>query len=115
MVVDPSIFATLQKSPVTTPEAKPSESQLMVAGKIIKKGERTSVDMRADPQDADEIFEQIRQARGHADIVIVSLHSHEPSNQSERPADFVRQFAHSSIEAGASLVIGQGPHSNYAE
>ena len=94
----------------STPGAKPSDSQLMVSGKAIRRGEHTSVDIRSDPQDTNEILASIRQARGQADIVIVSLHSHEPSNQSELPADFVRQFARSAIDAGASLVIGHGPH-----
>jgi poly-gamma-glutamate synthesis protein (capsule biosynthesis protein) len=40
----------------------------------------------------------------------VSLHSHEPSNASDVPADFVRQFARAAIDAGAALVVGHGPH-----
>ena len=37
--------------------------------------------------------------------VIVSLHSHEPSNASDAPAEFVRRFAHNAIAAGAALVV----------
>jgi len=108
--VDTSTFATLQKSPLTTPEVKPSDNQLIISGRTIKKGERTSVEIRADTRDTDQILERIRQAHDQADIVIVSLHSHEPSNQSELPADFVRQFVHSAIDAGATLIVGHGPH-----
>jgi poly-gamma-glutamate synthesis protein (capsule biosynthesis protein) len=42
--------------------------------------------------------------------VVVSVHSHEPDNASEAPADFLRQFAHAAVDAGASLVVGHGPH-----
>ena len=44
------------------------------------------------------------------EVVIVSVHSHEPSNASEHAADFVREFAHEAVEAGARLVVGHGPH-----
>jgi hypothetical protein len=41
---------------------------------------------------------------------VLSLHSHEPRNHSDVPAEFVRQFARAAVEAGADLVIGHGPH-----
>ena len=40
----------------------------------------------------------------------MSLHSHEPANASEQPAVFVPRFARAAIDAGASLVVGHGPH-----
>ena len=65
---------------------------------------------RVDTSDEREITEHIRAARAAAEVVVVSIHSHEPDNRTDEPADFVRAFAHRAIDAGASLVVGHGPH-----
>jgi len=110
VTADAATFATLRQSPVATTGKNPVDGQLTVAGKTIKKGQRTAVEMVANAGDADGILEQIRSARARADIVIVSIHSHEPENASPEPAEFLKGFARSAIDAGASLVIGHGPH-----
>jgi poly-gamma-glutamate synthesis protein (capsule biosynthesis protein) len=72
--------------------------------------DRTAVRFTVNGSDRAQLLETIRRARQKAPIVIVSLHSHEPSNASDQPADFIRQFARDAIDAGASLVVGHGPH-----
>ncbi len=53
----------------------------------------------------------IREARYMADHVIVSIHSHELRTvRKEEPAQFLEEFAHRCIDAGANAVIGTGPH-----
>jgi hypothetical protein len=42
--------------------------------------------------------------------VILSIHSHEPSNVSDEPAEILRQLAHDAVDAGAQLIVGHGPH-----
>lgn len=108
VTVDPSTFATLQRSPIATKSAVPGE--LIISGTIIKEGSKTSVEMIPNEQDLQDILEKVRLARAQSDCVIVMLHSHEPRNQSDTPAEFVRSFAHALIDAGASLVVGSGPH-----
>jgi poly-gamma-glutamate capsule biosynthesis protein CapA/YwtB (metallophosphatase superfamily) len=108
VTVDPSTFATLQRSPIATKSAAPN--QLIISGTTIKKGSKTSVEMIPNEQDLQDILDQVRLARTQSDCVIVMLHSHEPRNQSDTPADFVRSFAHALIDAGANLVVGSGPH-----
>src|SRR6185503_7178218 len=56
------------------------------------------------------VLSVIRAARQDAEFVVVSLHSHEPVNDSEEPAAFARQFAHDAVDAGAQLIVGHGPH-----
>jgi poly-gamma-glutamate capsule biosynthesis protein CapA/YwtB (metallophosphatase superfamily) len=108
VTVDPSTFATLQRSPIATKSAAPN--QLIISGTIVKKGLKTSVEMIPNEQDLQDVLEQVRLARSQSDGVIVMLHSHEPRNRSDTPADFVRSFAHALIDAGATLVVGSGPH-----
>ena len=61
--------------------------------------------------DMQRIVYQIESARMQSDYVAVSIHSHEvDSDDREAPAQFLREFAHRCIEAGASVVLGHGPH-----
>ncbi len=70
--------------------------------------------------DAARILQSIREARQHADIVIVYQHNHVFSNHSfssvfteglpERlaPNDWVRRWTHAEIDAGADIVVMHG-------
>jgi len=57
------------------------------------------------------ILVSIRDAKRQADYVLVSLHAHEPrGSDRERPAEFIETFCRKCLDAGASAVIGHGPH-----
>lgn len=61
--------------------------------------------------DMERITAHIREARRQADYVLVSVHSHEFSGRSVvNPAQFLRTFAHTCIDAGADAILGHGPH-----
>ena len=109
ITVDAATFATLKASPAAE-SSKAGDNQLTVSGNRIKRGPRTVVEMVADARDAERILDQIRRARAGSGYVILTVHSHEPSNRSQQPAEFLKGFARSAIDAGASLVIGHGPH-----
>ena len=109
--VDPSTFATLSRSWLQThPATSHDPSELMLSGTVIHKGQKTTVEFVANEQDSNSVLAQIRLARSNADVVIVMLHSHEPSNESDTPAEFAQQFARAAIDAGANIVVGDGPH-----
>jgi poly-gamma-glutamate capsule biosynthesis protein CapA/YwtB (metallophosphatase superfamily) len=115
VTVDPLTFATLQKSTIATQSAEKvgnpqRENQITVAGTVIKKGPRTVVDFVPNEVDMENFLAQIKLAKSRSDIVVVMLHSHEPSNQSQPPAEFVQKIARAAVDAGANLVIGNGPH-----
>lgn len=112
VTADPITFETL-KSSAAALQAGPqpgNQNAVNLFGITIKKGARTVVDFAMDEGDLQQILDRIKKARGEADAVIVSLHSHEPSNASDAPAEFVRRFARAAIDAGAALVVGHGPH-----
>ncbi len=60
--------------------------------------------------DMAEILAVVRDARRQADWVIVTSHSHEGAASREVPADFLVTFARATIEAGADMFVGHGPH-----
>ena len=63
-----------------------------------------------DPVDLQEILKSIRQGKENSDLLIASIHAHEPGNWSNEPADFLRVLAHAAIDHGADIFIGHGPH-----
>jgi poly-gamma-glutamate capsule biosynthesis protein CapA/YwtB (metallophosphatase superfamily) len=111
ITVDEATFRTLRGSASALNAGQPAgERELMMSGTTIKKGDRTSVTFVVDQTDEREILEAIAAARRQADIIIVSVHAHEPSNASTEPAPFVQRFARAAIDAGAAIVVGHGPH-----
>jgi poly-gamma-glutamate synthesis protein (capsule biosynthesis protein) len=66
-----------------------------------------------DANDLAAITLSIKDAREMADYVVVSIHSHEGApgaNALQEPAQFVREFAHAAIDAGADVFVGHGNH-----
>jgi poly-gamma-glutamate capsule biosynthesis protein CapA/YwtB (metallophosphatase superfamily) len=62
-------------------------------------------------KDMKRIIGEIAEARKQADVVLVSLHAHEyDGSDINVPAQFIEKFARCCIDAGASAVIGHGPH-----
>ncbi|SKA39413.1 poly-gamma-glutamate synthesis protein (capsule biosynthesis protein) [Enhydrobacter aerosaccus] len=71
---------------------------------------RPAVRTTANRKDVEGILRWVREARGLADLVVVSLHAHEQGESKEVPAEFIPAFAREMIDGGADLVIGHGPH-----
>jgi poly-gamma-glutamate capsule biosynthesis protein CapA/YwtB (metallophosphatase superfamily) len=80
-------------------------------GATFRAGEKPGITTEPDPKDLKGIVAAIRDARRMSDWVIVSIHSHEGAPKDrEVPAEFLVAFAHASIDAGADLFVGHGPH-----
>ncbi len=76
-------------------------------------GENPGIYQEVVQEDCKEILEQISVARRTADWVVVSLHAHEGENGQlnvETVAPFVETFARNTIDAGADVFVGHGPH-----
>lgn len=72
--------------------------------------DQVSFSFQMDERDREELLRAIRQAKQTTDLVIVSMHTHEPGNYSKAPPDFMESFARQAIDEGADMVIGHGPH-----
>ena len=110
VTADPVTYAALRQMAIASHQTDATSSELRLSGRLIKKGAATTVELVADQNDLDDALAAIANARAAADIVVVSLHSHEPGNRSDEPAAFVQRFARMAIDRGASLIIGHGPH-----
>lgn len=89
------------------------ESNLRSVGTLdasFRAGPRPAVRTMPRAKDADAIARWVREARARADVVLVSLHSHEHGGHNEEPAEFAKAFARRMIDEGADAVVGHGPH-----
>ena len=69
----------------------------------------------ADREDLAALTHSIQDARFFADYIVASIHAHEgipgqAAGHVEIPAQFIVQYAHAAIDAGADVFVGSGPH-----
>jgi poly-gamma-glutamate synthesis protein (capsule biosynthesis protein) len=79
-------------------------------GANFRAAERPAIRTTPRTRDLEEIATWVREARGRADLVILSLHAHEQGASSEEPAEFIPAFCRRMIDEGADIVVGHGPH-----
>jgi poly-gamma-glutamate capsule biosynthesis protein CapA/YwtB (metallophosphatase superfamily) len=99
-----------QRSCEATPQS------LTFAGTRYVLDERDFNEYSPDQGDLAEIGRSIREARQHADLVIVAVHSHECQWDCDMhkgpmlPAAFLKDVAHGAINAGADVFVTTGIH-----
>ena len=79
-------------------------------GMNIRVGDMTRHVRRPSAKDLVAIIRWVEEMKLASDIAVVSIHAHEHANGKDEPADFIVEFAHAVIDAGADLVVGHGPH-----
>jgi poly-gamma-glutamate capsule biosynthesis protein CapA/YwtB (metallophosphatase superfamily) len=88
----------------------PEEGIFPMGGLNFRAADRPAIRTKAKARDVDAILRWVREARGLADVVIVSIHSHEQGATKEDPPEFLAPVVRALIEAGADLVACHGPH-----
>jgi len=77
---------------------------------VFRQAEAPGLATVCDLTDVLEISAWVADARQRADVVVVSVHSHEQGAAPHQPAAFLRTFARLMVDAGADIVAGHGPH-----
>jgi poly-gamma-glutamate synthesis protein (capsule biosynthesis protein) len=74
-------------------------------------GESPGLRTQPHPWDLKGNLESIKDASKQADWVLFTLHAHEGKhNDSEKPAEFIEEFARAAIDEGSHCFIGHGHH-----
>jgi poly-gamma-glutamate synthesis protein (capsule biosynthesis protein) len=81
-----------------------------VFGTTVFPGARDAVTVSLNEVDRDRVLHEVRNATDQGDYVVVNSHSHEPGNNSILPPDWMVEFTHDVIDAGANTFIIHGPH-----
>jgi poly-gamma-glutamate synthesis protein (capsule biosynthesis protein) len=90
------------------PAAAPGEEVMF--GALFRESDQTAVRTACRPADLDRICRWTSEAAARADVTVVSVHSHESGSSLLDPAEFLVEFAHAVIDAGADIVAGHGDH-----
>lgn len=88
----------------------PSPDLFPFQGQLYRAAGRPAIRTTARASDVEAIATWVREARGRADLVILSLHAHEQGADREEPAEFIPAFCRRMVEEGADIVVGHGPH-----
>jgi poly-gamma-glutamate synthesis protein (capsule biosynthesis protein) len=89
----------------------PADPAIFPLGDLkFRSANRAQTRTTASAKDVAAIRRWVEEARGLADLVLVSLHTHEQLGDKEVPAEFVSPFAREMIDAGADIVACHGPH-----
>jgi poly-gamma-glutamate capsule biosynthesis protein CapA/YwtB (metallophosphatase superfamily) len=78
-----------------------------------QQGDKPGVITKPDPKDMAALTHAVRDARQFADYVVASVHAHDGApggNPLETAPQFLVEYAHAMIDAGADVVVGSGPH-----
>lgn len=86
------------------------EGEFIFADRSFIVGPEFSIKTEVHQRDLEGNLRSVRHAREMADLVLVSIHAHEQGAERWHPADFIVEFAHACIDAGADMIIGHGPH-----
>ena len=87
------------------------EGELFFRGLRFRRDTETAQHTAPAKKDLDRILASVEEARRQADYVLVSIHAHEFAGKSiTEPAEFLRSFARTCIDAGADAILGHGPH-----
>ena len=110
--VDAATLETLRKMKGSLPLGRPDSGETVTLGEFIFEEGEPGVVTTADPRDLAELTHAIRDAREFANYVVTYTHAHEglPGTDNEVPADFVVEWAHAAIDAGADVYAASGPH-----
>ena len=79
-------------------------------GMNFRVGDKTRHVRRPNAKDLAAIIRWVEEAKLASDIAVVSIHAHEHATEKDEPAEFIIEFAHAVIDAGADVVVGHGPH-----
>lgn len=77
---------------------------------VVSDGEAYGESSRVHPGDEERILDRIRDASRQAQWVLVNSHTHEGGDEEYAPAEFFQDFAHRAVDAGADVVVVEGPH-----
>lgn len=87
------------------------DDMIELEGAIFELGDDEGIKTTVNEADMAQVEKSIEEAKFLADYVIISIHSHQISGTNkETPSQFLEEFAHRCIDAGADAIIGHGPH-----
>ncbi len=86
------------------------DGELQFAERSFVVGDEFGIRTEAHEKDLAGNSAAVADAAWRSDLTLASIHAHEQGGERWIPADFLTEFAHATVDAGADMVIGHGPH-----
>ena len=97
------------------PAPPPGADEVIFREEIYRVGEKPVLKYEMDLYDHAAILKSVREAKQASDLVVFTIHAHESptgmDDDTPEPPDFLIKLFHDTLDAGADLIIGGGPHS----
>lgn len=77
---------------------------------VFQVSDKPGIITKVNPDDLAAMVHSVKSARSFADYVVVSTHSHEGNFHGDGPPEFLVEYAHAAIDAGADIFVSTGPH-----
>jgi poly-gamma-glutamate synthesis protein (capsule biosynthesis protein) len=84
--------------------------ELSLFGTEFRLGEGFAYRYEMNAIDLAEILKSMRLGKQHSDLLIASIHAHQPAFDEESPGDFLKELAYRAIDAGADAFLVHGIH-----
>lgn len=97
------------------PAPKPDAIEVTFNDQVYRLGPKTELKWEMDLYDHAGLLKAVREAKESADIVVFTIHAHESTtgvdDDTPPPPDFLIKLFHDTVDAGADVILGGGPHS----
>jgi poly-gamma-glutamate synthesis protein (capsule biosynthesis protein) len=118
VVVPPDVMRSLERILDVVPELdtrwippSPEAGHRMELGhQVFVEGDTLDERYELDEEGVVENLRSVRLAKEHADACLFAIHAHQGDQRPETPRAFLRDLAHSAVDAGADIVVISGPH-----
>ena len=91
-------------------DASDDEGRIVFRGTTFVRGDTNRRNSTINTVDLNRMLASIKEANLQADCTIVSFHSHQMAGEYENPHEFIVDFCHKCIDAGANIIFGHGVH-----
>ncbi|MBU1378527.1 MAG: CapA family protein [Alphaproteobacteria bacterium] len=82
---------------------------------VYRLGDKPELRWEMDLYDHAGLLKAVREAKEQADVVVFTIHAHESTtgvdDDTPPPPDFLIKLFHDTVDAGADVILGGGPHS----
>jgi poly-gamma-glutamate synthesis protein (capsule biosynthesis protein) len=107
-------FATDVASPLRPPPPADAK-QVTFSEELYRLADKPGLTYDMDLYDHTALLKAVREAKARSDLVVFHIHAHESptgvDDDTPEPPDFLVKLFHDTIDAGADMVMGGGPHS----
>jgi len=107
-------LATELASPLK-PAPKPDATEIAFGDETYRLADKPGLKYDMDLYDHAGLLKAVRDAKASADLVVFTIHAHESAtgvdDDTPPPPDFLIKLFHDTVDAGADVILGGGPHS----